>query len=244
VTIKQYGVLTGQYEKTVSGSFSVSSNVLTITPYESWVLNKYYVVTVKKGLSSTGAAKDLASNYTFSFTSLLHPMYSSYILVRQTGGAFLDLIPQDVINREIHYFSLLVDAIAPGASSSGYWYVTQYVTCRTAYSLLTGAMQKLVISGYRSKTLGDFTIETNTDVKNSVGPKLDQLKACIEETTNLLLNDGLRYPEALTGIRSEAELTSALTDLTRHPAVTGRELTDEEIYEDQYTEEGPLKTLY
>lgn len=244
VTIKQYGALTGQYEKTISGAFNVASTVLTITPYEAWALNKYYVVTVKKGLSSTGEALNLASNYVFSFTSQLHPMYSSYLLVRQTGGAFLDLISQDVINREIYHFSLLVEAIAPTAVAGGYWYVTQYVTCRTAYSLLTGALQRLVISGYRSKTLGDFTIETNTDVKNAVGPKLDQLKACIEETGNMLANDGMKYAAALTGIRSETELSIALTDLTRYPAVTGRLIADDEIYEDQYTDEGPLKTLY
>lgn len=242
--VKQYGILTGQYEATLSGQIHVDDEVLSFYPYDTLPLNKYFEVTVKKGLSSTGEARDLAEDYKFYFTSRLHPMYSSYVLVRTTGGAFLDLVPQDIINREIHYYSLLIDSIAPEAVAGGYWYVTKYVTCRTAYSLLSGAIQKLIINGYRSKSLGDLTIEANTDIKNAVSPKLDELKACLEETANLIANGGKRYPEALTGVRSQAALTTALLDLTRYPLTTGRLLSEESIFGDIYNDQGQLITFY
>jgi len=150
-------------------------------------------------------------------------MYSSYILVRQTGGAFLDRVSIDTINREVHYVSLLVDAIASEALlSSSAWFITKFVTCRVAYSLLTGVIQGVAIDGYRSKTLGDFTIEANTNIQAAFKPKLDELINCILETSQLILNEGLRHAPAAWGVRAEHDLLANLPYMTRWPLSSDR----------------------
>lgn len=248
IEVKQYGVLTGTLEQTISGQIHVDDETLTYYPYDSnWSggtmpLNKYFEVKVKKGLSSP-YTQDLQSTYSFYFTSGLHPLYSSYILVRQTGGAFLDNVSIDTINREILHTSLIVQAIA-SADSLNAWYVTRYVTCKVAYTLLNGFVQSLAVGGYRSKTLGDFTIEANTDIKSAIDPKLQELIDCITRTGNMILTNGVGHPTAVHGVRSRSELLKALPDITRWPVETDRTTAEELIFGDIYKSGGRKKGLF
>ena len=230
VTVERFGVLTGQKEADVLGQISVDGSVLTFTPDEDFDLNKQYVVTVTAGLQSP-ILLPLIDDFEMYFTTLMDPMYSSYVLVRQTGGAFLDMVPVDVINREIYHISLIVNSIAPSEIMVTVpWYVTRFVTCRVAYGLLTGVLEKLVIDGYTSKTLGDFRIEANTDIKSAVAPKLEELANCVRSTSSLIVNSGLPFAGAQWGVRASAMFTQALNDLTRWPLAPGRSRTDSQIF--------------
>lgn len=247
IVVEQYGVLTGDLEATLSGQVHVDGSELDYTMYDTnWSdgtmpLNKQFVVKVLKGLSSPDT-NDLQSTYTYYFTSRMDPLYTSYILVRQTGGVFLDSVPVDLINREILHTSLLVQAIASsGQLNPVAWYITRFVTCKVAYTLLTGYIQGLATGGYRSKTLGDFRIEANTDIKGAIAPKIQELINCIYSTGNMILNNGLSHPGAAYGVRARAELFSALPDLTRWPMESDRTTPAETIFGDIYLPGGRKK---
>ena len=240
ISVERYGVLTGQKEADVSGTISVDGSLLTFTPYDELELNKQYNIKVSAGLQSP-MLLPLQTNVEVYFTTQMDPMYSSYILVRQTGGAFLDLVPVDVINREIYHISLIVNAIAPVEVllSPIPWYVTRFVTCRVAYGLLTGIIEKVIIDGYSSKTLGDFRIEANNDIRSAVTPKLNELADCVTSTSAMIINAGLPYAGSAWGVKARTQLTAAIQDLTRWPIETGRTRTYNDIFgTDTYTNKG------
>jgi len=230
ITISRYGVLTGQKEAEISGQISVNGSVVTFTPTEAFDLNKQYNISISAGLQSP-ILLPLQSDFNAYFTTQMQPMYSSYVLVRQTGGAFLDMVPVDAINREILHMSLIVDSIAPAEIMLTVpWFVTRFVTCRVAFGLLTGVIEKVVIDGYSSKTLGDFKIESNNDIRSAITPKLNELADCIRSTSSLIVNAGLPFAGAEWGVRASAMFTRALADITRWPLETGRTRSYDDIF--------------
>jgi len=237
ITVGRYGVLTGQLEENISGQITVDGSLLSFVPYDALSLNKEYAITITAGLQSP-ILLPLQEDYEFAFTTRMDPMYSSYILVRQTGGAFLDTVSVDTINREIYHISLIVNSIIPAEIFLAPlpWYITRFVTCRVAFGLLTGAIEKVVIEGYSSKTLGDFRIEANTDIRSAVRPKLEELADCIRLTSSMIVNSGLPYAGAQWGVRAQTMFESALSDLTRWPITTGRTRSYDDIFgTDTYT---------
>jgi len=217
VIVEQFGTLTGQRECEISGRFIVDGSDLYIYPYTTFPLNKEIRIQITEGLQSP-ILKPLPEDFRSWFTTRMHPMYSSYILVRQTGGALLDSVLIDTINREIYHISLIVDSITPVEITSQLpWYVTRFVTCRVAYGLLTGVMEGLAVDGVRSKTLGDFSVETHSDIGALFNAKLDELRDCIKTTSGLIVNAGLPYAGVEWGVRAKTMFERVIADITRWP---------------------------
>ena len=216
VAIRQYNVLTGIYECDVSGTFVLVGDTVTFTPACPWSYNKEIHIVVKAGLegASTNA---LQSDYESIFTTVFYPMYSSAILVKMTGGALLDSMKDDPINRLILEHSIIMqnlwyedidDCDIP-------WFITRYVTCKVAYEILSGNIQQYVGSAI-SKRLGDFEIEGIRDVPGLVRPKLQELDACIASTMAFILNQGKLHASPQWSARAKQDLESA-SHLNRVP---------------------------
>ena len=238
IGIKQYNVLTGAYEADVSGTFSLVNSTVTFTPACPWSYNKEIHIIVEAGLegASTNA---LQSDYESIFTTVFYPMYSSAVLVKLTGGALLDVMKDDPINRLILEHSIIMqnvwyedinDCDIP-------WFITRYITCKVAYEILSGNIQQFVGTAI-SKRLGDFEIEGIRDVPGLVRPKLQELDACIASTMAFILNQGKLHAAPKWSARAKQALESS-THLNRVPfrQPSTRDMRD--ISSEKYYSDGP-----
>lgn len=238
ISIKQYSVLAGAYEADVSGTFSLVGNTVTFTPACPWSYNKEIHIIVEAGLegASTNA---LQSDYESIFTTVFYPMYSSAILVKMTGGALLDPMKNDPINRLILEHSIIMqnlwyedinDCDIP-------WFITRYVTCKVAYEILSGNIQQYIGSAI-SKRLGDFEIEGIRDVPGLIRPKLQELSACITSTMAFILNQGKLHASPKWSARAKQALEGS-THLNRVPFRTPSTKDMKDISSEQYYSDGP-----
>jgi len=208
IKIRQYSVLTGIYEADVSGTFALVDNIVTFTPVCPWSYNKEVHIIVDAGLEGANT-NALQSDYESIFTTVFYPMYSSALLVKMTGGALLDSMKEDPINRLILEHSIIMqnlwyetidDCDIP-------WFITRYVTCKVAYEILSGNIQHYIGTAI-SKRLGDFEIEGIRDVPGLVRPKLQELDACIASTMGLILNQGKLHASPQWSARAKQALES------------------------------------
>jgi len=200
------------YDIIISGSY------ILLEPWEDLTSNRIYTVTIMPGVSGydVSGVYYYNSEYSFSFTSLYCPIFTTPTKVRLEAGPGIDSISDDTIYKMIHKNSLdAVDLANQSANSQvayDYWgcswhnvpiVLRRYVECKTAYDLL--CLMQTINPGTGNnasqlKTLGDMTIRYGSPAGggSSAGDpsKRKQLYDCWMEMLNgikaLAINWGVR----------------------------------------------------
>jgi hypothetical protein len=173
-------------------TLQISGNILTIYPLEDLTTNREYKITLSQNISgyfpyNGGTVDTLESDYTFWFTSIYCPIFTTVSRIKLLVGPSADVLLDDTIFRMIHKNSL--DAVElynfSNATSIPYDYwgcdwqtvptnIKRYVECKTAYDVL--ALLKLIRNsngaGNQLKSLGDLTIKYGSGSENG-SPALD-----------------------------------------------------------------------
>jgi len=192
-------------------TLSTDGSVLSILPTDPLTTNRQYTVTLMAGISGVydSTAYILSSDYSFWFTSLYCPIFSTVTKVKLEAGPSADYIAEDTIYRMIHKNSL--DAVDIYNTYQGqsiaydYWGCTwhdvpiilrRYVECKTAYDLLAllDAAGIGAPGGNQLKTLGDMTIQYGSGTKSpdlSAPEKKKQLYDCWLNALNIIRTKGI-----------------------------------------------------
>ena len=195
-------------------SVEVSGNILNLIPSGYLTTNRQYTVYIGAGISGlippSGEVLELESSYTFWFTSIYCPQFSTSRKIRLAAGPAIDNFTDDAIYRMIHRNSLdAVDLFNLYNSTNvayDYWgcdwqdiplQMKRYVECKTAYDLLSLIKLNSSINGTNGnvlKTLGDMTIKYSAaPSSSSSGPnadpnKLRELYNCWQEASRMFKN--------------------------------------------------------
>lgn len=196
-------------------SLSVNGKTLFIDFQDRLTTNRQYTITLGAGISGlfdSGASGVLEEEYSFWFTSLYCPLFTTVGRIKLQAGPSIDQIPDDTIYRMIHKNSMDAVDIYNAYQNKNYAYdawgcdwqgvpgvFKMYVECKTAYDLL--AIIELVAtgngvgSGGQLKTLGDLTIRYDGGTSssgNSGDPnRKKQLYDCWMEMLNAMKNYGI-----------------------------------------------------
>jgi hypothetical protein len=198
-------------------TLEISGNILAILPTEPLITNRVHTITLMAGISGVYESESyaLASDYTFWFTSLYCPLFTTVTKVKLEAGPGVDLISEDTIYRLIHKNSLdavdLYNTYQGTSISYDNWGCTwhdvpmilrRYVECKTAYDLLAlldaaGLSTASDGTGSQLKTLGDLTISYggskaagNPDM--SAPDKKKQLYDCFMNALNIIRAKGIQ----------------------------------------------------
>ncbi len=170
------GELTGN---TVSGvmSFEVTT-ASTIEQFAQQLFNNDIVqVTLASGLQATDGTF-LEDEYNLEFMTVASPSYTSTRKIRLEIGAFINQLPDDILQISILEASLETDVItlAPlTANLTMFQHARrQYTTCMASQILLTNVGSLLL----RSKTLADLRVEYDT---KGVSNTVERLMDCMDK---------------------------------------------------------------
>ena len=190
-------------------SVEISGNILYLIPSGYLTTNRQYTVYIDAGLSGllppSGNSGEMTSDYSFWFTSIYCPQFSTSRKIRLAAGPAIDSFTDDTIYRMIHRNSLdAVDLFNLYNSTNyayDYWgcdwqdipiHMKRYVECKTAYDLLSLIKLNTSINGTgmnQLKTLGDMTIKYGSSggsTPSKFDPnKLKELYDCWNESSRM-----------------------------------------------------------
>ena len=197
------------YDIQVSGSY------LLIKPKESLTTNRVYTIHLDEGIVGFDSEGfyTLDQKFTFWFTSLYCPIFSTPTKIRLEAGPSTDVIADDTIYRMIHKNSLdavdILNTAMGTALTYDYWGCTwhdvpynlrRYVECKTAYDLLS--LIQALSSGApggglsQQKALGDMSIRyggaSGSASKALDFSKMKQLYDCFMEFLRYIQTLGIR----------------------------------------------------
>lgn len=186
-------------------SVEISGNIVYLRPDSYLGTNKQYTVTISPGISGyyppSGELGIISDTYTFWFTSIYCPQFSTPSRIRLQAGPAIDDVIDDTIYKMIHRNSM--DAIDLYNLYNGtnvaydYWgcdwidipiHMKRYVECKTAYDLLSIMKMAFGFTGgpNQSKTLGDMNISYTGSSNMAPDPKkLSELYTCWQESLRM-----------------------------------------------------------
>jgi len=193
----------------------VSGEYILLEPSGDLISNQVYTVTLMPGISGYGidGTYTLDSEYSFWFTSLYCPLFSTVTKIRLEAGPAADIVADDTIYRMIYKNSLDIVDIINSAKGTTYAYdawgctwhnvpigLRRYVECKTAFDLLT--LVQTLSSGSaagglsQTKSLGDLSIKYGTPSGSSAGTAADpskkkQLYDCFMEVLKSVQTSGI-----------------------------------------------------
>lgn len=218
-------------------TLTVSGSVIGILPTEPLITNREYTVIVMAGVSGFYdlITYTLSADYSFWFTSLYCPLFTTVTKVKLEAGPGVDAITDDTIYRMIYKNSL--DAVDMYNTYQGtsipydYWGCTwhdvplilrRYVECKTAYDLLAlldaaGLNSGSDGTGSQLKILGDMTIsyggsKTAGNPDMSAPDKKKQLYDCWMNALNIIRTKGIN-----TAVRGWYDTTKGYPHPTFNP---------------------------
>lgn len=164
---------------TVAFNFTITDNVLIMTPSGTLPNNKEFLFTLHPDISGvippSGEMDTLGETYQFWFTSTYCPLFTTLGRVKLMVGPEADSLLDDTIYRMIHKNSLdvieLLNLTNGSSFASDYWgcswtgapaKLKRYVECKTAYDIMALIKRSGAGgpgSGGQLKTLGDMTIK-------------------------------------------------------------------------------------
>lgn len=172
--------------------FNIDGNVLYIIPTEDLTTNRQYTVTITNvsGIIplNGGTTDTLINTYTFWFTSVYCPLFTTLKRIKLIVGPGADVLLDDTIYRMIHKNSLDAIELFNLSTTNDYAYdhfgcgwqdvplkLKRYVECKTAYDIL--AMLKQIQNGSgggnQTKTLGDMSIKYGSSTTSGGDSGLD-----------------------------------------------------------------------
>ena len=170
------GELTGQ---TISGvmEFVVGTSGSVQSFDCQLFLNDIVQVTVASGLQATDGTF-LEEEYNLEFLTTTSPSYSSTRKVRLEIGAFINQLPDDILQLGILEASLEADVLtfAPVSVNTPLFKHArrEFVTCAASQILLTNVGSLLL----RTKTLADLHVEYDT---NGIRDSMNRLEDCMDK---------------------------------------------------------------
>lgn len=170
----------------VAMEFDVTTSGLLQSFENQLFTNDLVQVTIASGLRATDGTY-LEDGYELEFLTTTSPSYSSPRKVRLEVGAFVETIPDMILEMAILEASLEADALTfiqgryndPLYKHARY----EYTSCLAAATLLTNVGNLLL----RSKTLADLSVTYDT---NGVRDAMDKIRACLDTWKPQLLAGG------------------------------------------------------
>jgi len=174
--------------QTVSGvlTFSVTTSGVVNQLDSKLYVNDIVQVTVTSGLQATDGSS-LDETFESEFMVTASPAYSNIRKVRLEVGAFVNQLPDDVLQLGILEASLEADVLTFATTNTNnelYQHARrEYTTCMAASMLLSNVGNLLL----RTKTLADLHVEYDT---NGVRDAIGRLRDCIEKWQPQLIAGG------------------------------------------------------
>lgn len=149
-----------------------------------------YIITVTKDRIKGLDTSTLTPDYSFFFTTILSPMYTSIQIIRMDLGSFIDSVPDNTIALLIHRNSVYAQTLGT-ISSPVQTYARQYVTCKTELDLINALYLGIGKLGSGRRTLGDMSITKDAGgVQDLIGPIREGLLLCVKEAMALIKTGG------------------------------------------------------
>jgi hypothetical protein len=148
--------------------------------------NDIVQVTLASGLQATDGS-NLEEEFNLEFLTTTTPTYSSVQKVRLEVGAFVNNLPDDILQMGLLEASLEADAmtfVTTALNSKLYKHARrEYVTCLASTMLLTNVGNLLL----RTKTLADLHVEYDT---NGVRDAMSRLIDCLDKWEPQVISGG------------------------------------------------------
>jgi len=174
--------------QTITGinTFDVTTSGITQPLDCQLFCNDIVQVTVTSGLQATDGT-NLEDEFNLEFLTTTIPSYTNTRKVRLEVGAFVNQLPDDILQLGILEASLEADVLvfAPQRTNSGLFLHArrEYVTCSASGMLLTNVGNLLL----RTKTLADLHVEYDT---NGVRDAMARLLDCMDKWEPQLIAGG------------------------------------------------------